>query len=595
MSIQLGSLCLGDNGKGKMNWNKKWLIFAVPLIFNTTHSNSAPVDTLMTKTPMMETQVKMACDVIHINQLGYRLNDTKTVIVTGHYKSFQVINADNDEIIFEGPLKFRADDIPTLESVYWGDFSEIKESGNYYISIPDVGRSYTFPIGGHVYQQVKDGLLKGLYYQRCGVALDEKYAGPWKHAACHTTLAYLYENPTIKLDVCGGWHDAGDYGRYTVPAAHAVADLMLAYELFPQSFKETIHIPESGNGVPDILNETRFELEWMMKMQDAKSGGVYHKVGTKLFCGFIMPEQDTADLYISPISSPATADFAAVMAMASRIYKPFDKTFSSKTLLAAEKAWAWLDAHPEMIGFRNPPDINTGGYSDRNDTDERFWAAVELYKTTGKQSFHDIVKKQYPEMNKMGLGWAQMDGFATISYLFMDPVLQDKKVYQDMYQTVLTKADEIQAQCAKDGYGISLLTTEYKWGSNMIVANHAMILIIANKLTKKKEYQDSALAHLHYLLGCNALNKCYVTGYGSVPVMHPHHRPSGANPAANPVPGLLSGGPNGGLNDGIARSKLEGQPPAKCYIDETGSFSTNEIAIYWNTPAVFLTGYYDLD
>jgi len=533
-------------------------------------------------------------EMIHINQIGYRPQDKKVFIVNGKDGAFEVVDVVNNEVVFAGQVSGPVSDPSSGDEVYYGDFSSVTKAGEYYISMPGFGRSYSFAVKEHVYKDVKNGLLKAFYFQRCGTALEEKHAGPWKHGACHTKEGIIYGQEDKRLDGTGGWHDAGDYGRYVVPAAKALADLLLAYEFFPDAFAEEINIPESGNGVPDILNECRYELEWLFKMQDQESGGVYHKLTTKHFCGMVMPEEDAADLYFLPISSTATGTFAAVMAMAARIYKPFDGGFAARCLSAAEKAWGWLRRNPDFIGYQNPPDVWTGGYGDRTDRDERFWAAAELYRTTGEEQYHESFKESYGEnFDKYELGWAPVGGYGTIAYLFTPEERTDGEIRRELLSGFLKRAEELVVRSQEDGYGISLGYNEYRWGSNMNVCNNAMHLILAHMLRPNDEYIQAAQAHLHYILGRNALDQCYVTGFGSKPVMAPHHRPSEADGIVDPVPGLLSGGPNSGLQDRDARRHLQGQPPSRCFIDVMGSFSTNEITIYWNSPAVFVAGYFD--
>jgi endoglucanase len=363
---------------------------------------------------------------IHVNQIGYRPHDKKEVIINGKDGEFSVIDEESGEIVFSGKAVGGASDEASGDTVYYGDFTSVIEPGTYYILMPDFGRSYSFKVDNHVYKEAKNSLLKALYFQRCGIALEEKHAGQWNHAACHLQKGKVYGNDSITLDGSGGWHDAGDYGKYSVAGVYAVAYLLFAYQFFPDAFKEELNIPESGNGIPDILNEARFQLDWLLKMQDKNSGGVYHKLTSKRFPDelkvdekIIMPEDDTLDLYFFPISSSATGDFAAVMALASRIYRRFDEKFSGKCLQAAEKAWEWLSNNLELVGFSNPPGVITGRYGDDNDKDERYWAAAELYSTTGKQAYHEYFIAAFKNDDvEEGLMWRHVGGFGNIAYLF---------------------------------------------------------------------------------------------------------------------------------------------------------------------------------
>ncbi len=388
---------------------------------------------------------------------------------------------------------------------------------------------------------------------------------------------------STKLDVSGGWHDAGDYGRYVVPGAKAAADLMLAYQLNPGAFANPL-----SSTIPVIVDEIRYELEWLLKMQDAASGGVYHKVTTKAFEGEVMPEEVTEELVLAPISTNATGTFAAVMAMASALYQPYDAAFSKKCLAAAEKAWSYTPKNPSNT-FTNPEDILTGEYGDLTTKDERFWAAAELLKATGKKEYNDYIVSAFKELIPSGLGWASVGSYGTYAYLTTASDKVDGTLAAKLKNDLLKEAKKLLALSDYDGYHISL-GRSYPWGSNMSVANNAMLLLIANLIEPDAAYSQSAADHLNYLFGVNCLSYSYVTGFGTQSPNNTHHRPSMA--IGQTLPGMLVGGPNSNLEDPYARAVLEGLPPAQCYADNTQSYSTNEITIYWNSPLVFLLSHY---
>ncbi|NLK22337.1 MAG: glycoside hydrolase [Epulopiscium sp.] len=530
---------------------------------------------------------------IHINQLGYRPKDKKVVICSEMDGTFYIVNEKNNETVYEGILSAGELDPSSKDKIYKGDFSSLEKHGSYYVLIPTSGKSYPFEIGDKVYTEVKKALLKGLYFQRCGMELEEKHAGKWKHEACHLVDGIVYGHKDKTICATGGWHDAGDYGRYTVPGALSAADLMITYRLFPEKIKDVINIPESGNAVPDILNECRYELEWLLKMQDKDSGGVYHKLTTAKFVDLdMMPCGYVPKLIFSPISDSATGDFAAVMAMAYDTYSTFDPDFSNQCLAAALRAFEYLQNKKSLTEYKNPPGIMTGEYGDKVIIDELAWAAAQLYRVTGEDKYHQVFRNCYSSIG-CELGWADISGMAKLTYLLTSPELVDKKIYTYIKNEWISTADRYLGICSRDGYGIGLEPDEYLWGSNMTVANIGRHLIIANILEPNSDYVSGAQNHLHYLLGRNSLNQCFITGFGSKPILNPHHRPSVADGITKPVPGLLSGGPNKGLHDDYAKNHLMGLPPAKCFADHEDSYSTNEVAIYWNTPALFLAAYFD--
>ncbi len=544
-----------------------------------------------------QTVEKELSEDILINQIGYKSTDKKIAIIKGQHSCFQVVDATTNKVVLTKDLNGKVSDKSSGDSVKYADFSELTVTGQYFISIPKLGKSYEFKIGDKsIYSEIFDATLKALYFQRCGMALDSKYAGEYSHEACHKSLAKLYEDESKEIDVSGGWHDAGDYGRYVVPAAVTAADLMLSYEFYPNSFTDTTNIPESLNKVPDILDEAKYGIEWMLKMQDKASGGVYHKATSKGFPSMsTMPDIDVYDQVILPISTTATADFAAVTAMAARVFKDFDSTFSQTCLQASKLAWGWLENHEDFVKFINPRDVITGQYGDSGSgADKISWAAAELFRTTGDQKYSDYFVTNFVS-NGFGLDWQYSSGYASIAYMFSDSDKTDLKKLEEIKKGWIEKADMFVSTAQKDGYLLAMDKMEYNWGSNMNVANHARHLLIADKLSNNKEYTEAAENSAHYLMGRNTLCQSYITGFGSKQVLQPHHRPSIADTVEKPIPGLVAGGPNSRLNDDISKSKLSGLAPAQCYIDDMSSYATNEVTTYWNSPVIFVFAYLNSD
>jgi endoglucanase len=470
------------------------------------------------------------------------------------------------------------------ETDYLADFSALKTEGTYTVKSGSA-ESYPFEIKKGVYDEALKAALKMLYVQRCGTDLPESLAGDFAHPACHTGDAIIYGTDQ-KKDVSGGWHDAGDYGRYVVSGAKAVADLLFSYQDFSKALQgDDYGIPESGNGVPDILDEARYELNWMLKMQDA-SGGVYHKVTGLAFPGEVMPQDETAQLYILPISNTATGDFAAVMAMSYNVYKYIDSKFADQCLAAAKKAWDYLEAHGAG-NFKNPADVLTGEYSDGNDNDERYWAAAALYRATGDQKYLEKFKwiAWLYTQTLDGYGWQSVGGYGNKIYLSLSPKVTDPKLVQSIKDAMKDTADEYLKNASSDGYGSSL-GMSYPWGSNMTICDNANYLYLASGLFGNANYKAAADRSVGYIFGENPMATCYVTGLGTVSPVSTHHRPSMAT--GKVMPGMLVGGPDSSLEDPYAKAVLVNRPPAKCYADNAQSFSTNEVAVYWNTALIYL-------
>lgn len=286
-------------------------------------------------------------------------------------------------------------------------------------------------------------------------------------------------------------------------------------------------------------------------------------------------------------SSCATADFAAVMAVAGRVYKPFDEAFAQQALGAAESAWKWLEQNPNVL-FSNPAGISTGAYGDRNCSDERLWAAAELYRTTGGAQYQSAFQQALPALKETiravnPQSWGNVAPLGIWAY-----VMARGPGSEDLKTAILTAADQVVERSAKNGYLISMVARDYVWGSNGVVGNYAMQLLVANALKPEARYVNTALDNLHYLLGRNTHSISFVTQLGENACRHPHHRPSGADANEAPWPGLLAGGPNGRKQDPAMRKLPDGMPPAKMYLDEQASYATNEVAINWNAPLVFV-------
>ena len=301
------------------------------------------------------------------------------------------------------------------------DFSNLRRAGNYYIQIPGVGKSWNFSVGSNVFERTYYLAMRGFYGQRCGTAVDlgSEFPG-YSHPACHIRGEFHPSSgKSGPRDNIGGWHDAGDYGRYMVNSGVATGTLLWAWEIYGPRLKSIqLEIPETGNGTPDILNEVRWNLEWMLKMQDA-DGGAWHKQTSTHFPGFIAPDKDTLPSEVigtgsAPYKSTcATADLAAVAAIAARVYKPYDPQFAARALDAARRAWQWTEQYPNVT-FRNPPGVTTGEYGDSNCADERLWAAAELWRTTGEAAYHQFFLSNYaaylPILDSPSRGKLEHDG-----------------------------------------------------------------------------------------------------------------------------------------------------------------------------------------
>ncbi|NPA38041.1 MAG: cellulase [Chlorobi bacterium] len=536
---------------------------------------------------------------IRINQIGYYPNSVKkAVVVESNEDEFEIKTTDGKEV-FEGKLKDAGYWDKSGENVKIADFTAFNKPGKYILSVDDAkSPSYEFEIKTNLYDDAFKASLKSYYLIRVSMDIDEKYAGIYKRKGGHPdTLCYLHpsaERGEGHIASPKGWYDAGDYNKYVVNGGVTVGTLLNLYEMYPEVAADGYtNIPESGNGVSDLLDEIKYELDWVLTMQ-APDGASAMKLTSKNFTGFIMPDQDKTKRFVVGKATAPTLNFAAMTAQAARLYKNIDAGFAERCLTAAEKAWSWTEKHPD-IEYKNPPDIKTGEYGDNDFTEEFWWAASELYLATGKEQYLEYLNTHEPYI-KMVVGetWRQFLGnIGSFSLLLAETQPEITPVKEKIKTQLLETADALLNKIDTIPYRIAI--DKFKWGSNSDVQNTAIILAYAYRLTKDKKYLDGVMETMDYIFGKNAVGYTFLTGFGSKRVMHIHNRISGADGIEEPLPGLIAGGPNGAQQDNISKTKFgveyPSDFPAKSYVDKQPSYASNENAINWNAPNVFVLGF----
>jgi endoglucanase len=271
-------------------------------------------------------------------------------------------------VVWKGKLGAPVADADTGDQVQAADFSSFHKAGSYYIEVPGVGRSWNFTLGKNVFERPTTWRCAAFYGQRCGTAVDMGPEFPgYSHPACHLHGEFHAssgksgprENP-------GGWHDAGDYGRYMVNSGISTGTLLWAWEIYGKRLKSiNLKIPESGNGTPDILNEARWNLEWMLKMQDS-DGGVWHKQTSEHFDAFEQPqrrppaERGDRNRDGSVSRAPAQRPTWPRWGRSPRgCTSPTTPSSRHRALEAARRAFAWTEKNPN-VAFRNPKGVSTG-------------------------------------------------------------------------------------------------------------------------------------------------------------------------------------------------------------------------------------------
>jgi len=521
-------------------------------------------------------------NAIRVDMEGYRTEGKKYVMLVGqNYTSFTVKRVSDNATVFTGSFAAAINDTASGDSVRIGDFSSVTAQGDYYVQVTGLGESYNFRISDTIHTDVITWLMRGFYSQRCGTSVSLTHRGTtFSHSACHMNDA-TYDGSTglsgIK-NATGGWHDAGDYGKYALNSGITMGQILLAYERYKDALSFlNFGLSYSGGALPDYLAEAKWNIDWMLKMQHT-NGGVFHKLSNGFPQG-IMPNADTDTRYIFQISSAATGDFAAVMAIASRVYAPYDAAYSATCLAAAQNAWAFLQANPNIVPAGGFTGGLGGAYPDTNDSDERLWAAVELFNTTGNTVYNTYVAAHYNDraltlMSDGGDDWKELHPLAYISYIQSAQPNVNATVVNAMKTSFQAHVDVFRNRVqSTNGYKYVLNSGDYYWGSNSVGLNRAIRLLAAADIFSDNTYKEAAEETLHYMLGRNPMNKSYLTYVGEVYTSNPHHQPSIADGITPPWPGLLAGGPNEYYDSGPA--------PAKCYIDDAGNYTSNEVAINW--------------
>jgi endoglucanase len=550
---------------------------------------------------------------VSVNQVGYYPSGPKVASFNSPSKTplgWRLVDGNGKEVM-TGQTTLFGPDSSSGDNVHMIDFSSFTTLGtDYRLFVGQVG-SDTFKISNDLYTVLQKDALAYYYRDRSGIELTAQYAGQaWARPAGHTSDNHVtcykgkdvhgvdYPGCDYYLDVSGGWYDAGDYGKYVVNGGISVWTLLNQYELSPKSYTDgTLSIPENKNGVPDILDEARWELKFLLEMQvpagQQLAGMVHHKVHDDVWSAmpFMVPTTAT-NRYLFPPSTAATLNLAAVGAQCARIWKTIDPAFSTQCLTAAETAWTAAKANPTMYAVSFA--AGGGDYGDTNVTDEFYWAASELYIATGKDVYKDAALSSPDWANADVPDWGHTAALGTISLALVPNGLPADKV-DSLRKAITYSANRSLGFLNKQGYQVPL--ANFAWGSNSEALNAAMLMGLSYGFTGEQKFLDGATQTMDYVLGRNPLNQSYVTGYGTKSPAHPHQRFWGNQPQMGfpaPPPGVVVGGANDTPNDPAAvAAGLTGSPPERQYVDAIGSFTTNEVAINWNAPLAWVTAFVD--
>lgn len=528
-------------------------------------------------------------DAILIDQCGYAPSAEKIALLNIPGQMFDVLDAQKN-VVLSGSVSSAAYWAQAGDSIRQIDFSALQTDGEYTIAVDDSLESYPFKVGKLVHADALTKAARALYYNRCSMAITPELGGTWARPAGHPDTCILVHSSAASkarpvgtvLSLPGGWYDAGDYNKYIVNSSITTYTLLLASDMF-SSVADTLNlsIPESGNGIPDLTNETLYNLRWMLSMQDPNDGGVYAKLTSLSFEGFIMPADCQKQRYVVAKSTAAALDLAATAAYAARTLPQRSaqlQSLADSCKDVALKAYAWAKANPDIL-FHNPEDVSTGEYDDNELSDEWFWAATELWLTTADDSYAADATAHVREC--FIPEWAIVCGNAYYSMVEAGKSLPGL----DAKAALTAVADSLVALDKASAARLSM--QDYLWGSNSFVANAAVLKAVAYKASGNAAHLMSMRDDLNYLFGRNATGYCFVTGVGTRSPLHIHHRPSAADGIDAPVPGFLAGGPNTIVPTDCGDAEPRSTFPARAYADQECSYSTNEIAINWNAPLIF--------
>jgi endoglucanase len=528
---------------------------------------------LAASSPLLVRSADGADSSIRLNTVGFLPDHLKRASIAAACSDFGIISVVDGTVTFRGKTSGPVYNSDTNENLYIADFSAMRQPGVYRLVVPGVGRSAPFRIGRDVYGFSFRTVLRAMHLWRCGTAVEAEHNGIiYSHKACHLDDAWLdlAGGGHARRDSTKGWHDAGDYNKYVVNAGVTLGIMFRAWEEFgPQIQKIKLDLPEAEKGLPAYLSEIKWETDWLLTMQ-AMDGSVYHKVSTKDFGPAILPEDEKTKRYFAPWSTAATADFVAMMAASARVFQPYDKVYARRCLEAARKSYAFLLAHTEEKRA-DLKDFRTGAYQTVDD-DDRLWAAVEMWETTGEASYlKDFEESVHSFKFNANWGWGNVENLGMLTYLFSKRDGRDVRLVQQLSDDLVATANGIVRLGEAHGYNRPL-GTRYYWGANGSVANLTVLLQAANRIAPKVAYVETALDAISHLFGRNYYGRSFVTGLGANPPLHPHDRRSMGQTGAPAWPGYLIGG---------------GWPRATDWKDDSSIYQVNEIAINWNAPLIY--------
>lgn len=434
----------------------------------------------MEQEPQLSYEVPVSMPGILVDRLGYLPEENKTVIFKGKDlpQEFYVVDKKTEQIVYQGYPEIRKEEGEEKEA--YGDFSDFAAPGTYYIEAPILGKSYSFSISDTVYDSLFQEACKQYYYNRCGMTLGSEYAGDKAHNACHTGKSVLRGNDSVSMDASGGWHQNENGEKNITGASRAMAVLMMSYELYPQEYTDQEGIPESGNQIPDILDEIRYETGWFLKMQDKQTGAVY--------AGVTAYDKGS---YVEPACARAEFAFAMTMAKFGYLYQNYDKEYAMTCLKAADRAFKHAVLCEEAYG--------------REEKIWRFAAAAEIYRAAGQVSYQKYLVEYLSDGDLTLAGdMVQLSGCVTY-------ISTKQAVSMVLCEKIMTMLMDQAEEISEEVRGSLYMTSTEAEGDSSRILTQAAYLTVVNHVISNYEYKLMIENQLHYLLGRNERGIDYIS------------------------------------------------------------------------------------
>ena len=462
------------------------------LELNLSDGTSDSAFVSMESEPYLNYEVPTSLPHILVDQLGYLPHSTKGVFFYGTTlpNKFDLIDEATGQTVYTGLTEKKGHNDELGTDVAYGEFSEFISPGIYYVEADYLGRSFTFEIGEKIYDELFKEACKTYYYNRCGMTLTEKYAGDNAHNACHTAKAVLREDMTVTLDVTGGWHQDSSGSKDIISSSKTLGNMLLAYEIFPAAFTDEVGIPESGNGIPDILDEAKYEIDWLLKMQNAETGAVYSKLTVAENV-----EKKTTVMYVENADIDSARAFAFALAKFSYLYQNWDLDYAKMCLKAADRAWKYA--------------ILNEGAEDKL-SQIKAAAAAEIYRASGSKEC-EVCLNEFLE-NKQYLEYAdELSFYACVTYINTKQKV-NAKYCEEIVKDIMKRAEDISEESRTSMF---LVPGDETPDSNVALLENMINMTLVDHIIANHEYDTIIENYLHYFLGRNEKSITFLDNVGS--------------------------------------------------------------------------------